>query len=143
MKLLFICGIFATFSANCADFKAKTVNFSQFAAALAKVESNNQPKAIGDNGRAIGILQIQSKCFQDATKYDKELAKFQYKDCFNSQVANRVLYSYCARYEPRALQNGDWETLARLWNGGCGWRSKKGMVKNRLDIYWQKVSSNL
>ena len=143
MKITFILAFFTTFSANCAQFESKTVNFQRFAAALAKVESYNNPKAIGDKGRAIGLLQIQSKCFQDACKYDKELAKFQYKDCFDSRVAVRVLYSYCSRYEPVALKNGDWETCAKLWNGGCNWRSKPAKVKIKLENYWQKVSSNL
>lgn len=143
MKLLFICGIFATFSANCAEIQKKSVTFSQFAAALAKVESNNNPKAIGDNGRAIGLLQIQSKCFQDAAKFDKELNKFSYSHCFDPRVSKRVLWAYCSKYEAKALQNNDWITLAKLWNGGCGWRTKTGAAKNRLDIYVGKLGREL
>ena len=118
-------------------------NFDQFAAALAKVESNNNPKAIGDGGRAKGILQIHEICFIDAAKYDKDLAKYKYSDCFNPQVSKRVLWAYCARYELKALKEGNFEVLARLWNGGCGWRTKTGKVKSNLDNYWNNVSKNL
>ena len=114
-------------------------SFDNFSAALAQVESSGNPKAVGDNGKAKGIFQIHEICFKDAAQYDKELAKFKYNDCFNVQVSKRVLYSYCARYEPKALKAGDWETLARLWNSGPGWAKKK----SKTDSYWEKISRNL
>lgn len=132
---LFICCSFTNSSLG--------LNFDQFAAAVAKVESNNNSKAVGDNGRAKGIYQIHEVCYLDAAKYDKELLKYGYQGCFNPQVSKRVLWSYCKRYEPEALKNGNWEVLARLWNGGCGWRTKTGKVKANLDTYWVKVKSNL
>lgn len=128
---LFICCSFTNSSLG--------LNFDQFAAAVAKVESNNNSKAIGDNGKAKGILQIHEICFRDAAKYDKELAKFRYNDCFNPAVSKRVLWAYCARYEPKALKEGNFEVLARLWNSGPGWAGKK----SKTDNYWSKVKSNL
>ena len=125
-----------------ADFNQKH-SFEDFARAVAKVESNNNSKAIGDNGKARGILQIHEICFNDAAKYDAELLKYGYQGCFNPQVSKRVLWAYCAKYEKEALKNGDFEILAKLWNGGCGWRTKTGKVKSNLDTYWMKVFQNL
>lgn len=118
-------------------------SFDDFARAVAKVESNNNSKAIGDNGKARGILQIHETCFIDAKSFDKELNRFKYNDVFNPQVSKRVLWAYCAKYEKEALKNGNWEILARLWNGGCGWRTKTGKVKSNLDTYWTKVQKSL
>ena len=139
MKLTFIFSIFATFSANCAQFENKTVNFQRFAAALAKVESNNNPKAHNIREDARGLLQVRANYFKDAQKFDKELARFGHNDCFNKQVAIRVFYSYCSRYEPLALKNGDWETLARLHNAGWNWKAKRSATNN----YWRKVKKAL
>lgn len=113
--------------------------FEDFSRALGKVESGNNPKAVGDNGKAKGIFQIHESCFNDSKSFDKELNRFKYSDCFNPAVSKRVLYSYCARYEPQALKSGDWETLARLWNSGPGWAGKK----SKTNTYWSKVSNSL
>lgn len=114
-------------------------DFDDFARAVAKVESNNNSKAIGDNGKARGILQIHEICFIDAKSFDKELNRFKYNDVFNPQVSKRVLWAYCAKYEKEALKNGNFEVLARLWNSGPGWAKKK----SKTDNYWNKVSKNL
>ena len=117
----------------------KKHSFEDFARAVAKVESGGNPKAIGDNGKARGILQIHEICFNDAKSFDKELNRFKYNDVFNPQVSKRVLWAYCAKYEKEALKNGNYEILARLWNSGPGWAKKK----NKTNDYWMKVKSNL
>jgi len=139
MKIKVFVGILGVFGA----ISAHSASFHDFAEAIAQIESRNNPKAIGDNGRAIGNLQIQLKCFQDAAKFDKELAKYQYSHCFDPRVSKRVLWAYCSKYEPRALQNGDWVTLAKLWNSGCGWKSKTGAAKTRAIIYSEKLKKEL
>ena len=118
-------------------------NFEDFAASLAQVESSNNPKAYNSKEIAIGIYQIRPGYFKDAREFDRDLAKYKHSDCYNPLVAKRVIYSYFARYESKALKNGDWEALARAHNGGCGWRTKTGKVKSNLDNYWTKVSKNL
>ena len=121
------------------SLNAAAANFEDFARAIGKVESGGNPKAVGDNGKARGIFQIHEVCFKDAAQFDRELAKFRYSDCFNPAVSKRVLYSYCARYESKALKSGDWETLARLWNSGPAWRNKRAATNG----YWAKVAGNL
>jgi soluble lytic murein transglycosylase-like protein len=136
MKLTLLFLLFSSSISFCADF-------NQFTAALAKVESSNNPKAYNSGEKAIGLYQIRPGYFLDAQKYDKELTKFSHKDCYNPQIAKRVVWAYMSRYEPQALKTGNWEILSRLHNGGCGWRTKSGKVKSNLDNYWSKIYQNL
>ena len=48
------------------------------------------------------------------------------------------MLGYFMRYEPEALANGDWETLARLHNGGPNWREKLVATAR----YWSKVMAH-
>lgn len=118
-------------------------NFDQFAAALAKVESSNNPKAYNSTERAVGLYQVRPAYFRDAAEFDRELAKYSHRDCFDPRVGKRAMWAYFRRYEPQALKNGNWEILSRLHNGGCGWRTKTGKVKSNLDNYWTKISQNM
>lgn len=114
-------------------------NFEDFAKAVAKVESSNNPKAYNHKEKAIGLLQIRPLYFLDAQKFDRELARFSHRDCFDPQVARRVMWAYMARYEPQALREGNYEVLARCHNAGLGWRNKRAATNG----YWAKVAKNL
>lgn len=127
---------------SCSD-NCLSITFDDFARAVAKVESSNNPKAYNSSERAIGIFQVRPGYFKDAQDYDRELLKYKHTDCYNPQIAKRIIWSYFMRYEPQALKNNNWEILSRLHNGGCGWRTKTGKVKSNLDNYWAKVKSNL
>lgn len=118
-------------------------NFEDFTLAIGKVESSNNPKAINKSENALGIYQIRLNYFLDAQKFDPELVKYKHSDCFNPQVSKRVIWAYMAKYDSKSLNTGNWENLAKLHNGGCGWRIKKGQVKTNLENYWRKVSANL
>ena len=58
---------------------------------------------------------------------------------FDPVFARRVCEAYFKKYEKKALDNGDFETLARCHNGGCGW----GKNKSATDKYWQKIKKTL
>ena len=93
---------------------------SRFFDVLGKLESNNNPKAIGDNGLAIGIYQIHRNYFIDATDFDRNLKKYKYNDCFNPEIAKLVVTSYLARY----CRNSTYYDMARCHNSGPGWKNK-------------------
>jgi hypothetical protein len=48
------------------------------------------------------------------------------------------MLSYFARYAPTALAKKDWETLARIHNGG-----PKGHTKKATLGYWSKVQKEM
>ena len=118
---------------------ANGADFNEFCNALAKVESSGNPRAYNAKEKAIGLLQIRPAYFKDAADFDKELSRFSHKDCYNPQVAKRVVWAYMARYESKALKTNDFQSMARSHNGGCGWRSKPTLTNG----YWSKVSKNL
>ena len=108
-------------------------NMDNFLNALAKVESSNNPKAINKKENALGIYQIRPAYFQDSK------VKGNHSQVFDPVFARQVCEAYFKKYEKKALDNGDFETLARCHNGGCGWRKNKSAT----DSYWKKIKKNL
>ena len=121
--------IFSFFVVLCVN----AANMDSFLNALAKVESSNNPKAINKKENALGIYQIRPAYFQDSK------VKGNHSQVFDPVFARSVCEAYFKKYEKKALDNGDFETLARCHNGGCGWRKNKSAT----DKYWQKIKKNL
>ena len=102
--------------------------------AIRQVESSgraNPPD--GDGGKAIGPYQIWRVYWIDARMPDGT-----YEDCRNSAYAERVMLRYWQRYCPAALTAGDWQTLARVHNGGPRGASKKATL-----AYWHRVKAKM
>ena len=121
--------IFSFFVVLCVN----AANMDSFLNALAKVESSNNPKAINKKENALGIYQIRPAYFQDSK------VKGNHSQVFDPVFARRVCEAYFKKYEKKAFDNGDFETLARCHNGGCGWRKNKSAT----DKYWQKIKKTL
>lgn len=98
--------------------------------AIRFVESGNRPNPPdGDGGRSIGPYQIMEAYHRDACG---GLADWQ--RCRGRAYAERTMVKYWQRYCPKALAAGDWETLARIHNGG-----PRGHRKAATRAYWHKV----
>lgn len=109
-----------------------------FFTALHTVESSlNSTPQDGDNGKAIGPFQIWRAYWQDAVAFDPSL-KGKYSDCHNYDYAKRVVRAYLQRYSATAWQQNDFQTLARVHNGG-----PKGASKQATLGYWNKVQNVL
>lgn len=67
---------------------------------------------IGDNGRALGPLQIHRAYHADAR------IGGDYARCADLDYSRRVVTAYLQRYAPAAWASGDVTTLARIHNGG-------------------------
>lgn len=79
---------------------------------LARVESNNNPDAIGDHGRALGAYQIHQVYWEEGTRFLG--VNWPYRAAFNPDKAQAVVRAYLLHY------GGD-KTLAdmaRIHNGG-------------------------
>lgn len=141
LKYLVFCFVFVCFS----GFSASKPNIielnKQFVQIIGKIESNNNDFAIGDKGKAISRYQIWEICYLDAKNYDKSI-KFEYSSLTNKEYAIKVITAYLNRYERKAIQNNDFESLARCWNGGPNWRKKTGKAKINLENYWKKFVDN-
>lgn len=107
-------------------------SLSKLIDAIGVVESNNNDKAVGDNGKSIGRYQIQKAYWIDGTEYLK--VDWPYKDAHDPCKARKVVEAYLMRYG----KGKTIEQLARIHNGGPnGW--KKECTKK----YWERVKKVL
>lgn len=122
---------------------SNNLTFNFFLSALAKVESNNNPKSYNLKENAIGIYQIRELYFIDAQRFNPALKKYNHKDCFDPEVSRLVVTAYLSHYESMSVSVNDWGSLAKCHNGGLNWRKKTGQAKINLDKYWLKVKNHL
>ena len=110
----------------------------KFLDAIRRVETGSLPNAgkgaVGDKGASIGPYQIQRAYHADA-----RMKVGKYEDCSSDATySEQTMLAYFARYAPKALESKDWETLARVHNGG-----PKGHTKKATIGYWAKVKKEL
>ena len=106
-----------------ADVPSELIN------AIHQVETSGRLGPIkGDNGRALGPLQIHRAYWIDAGVPGR------YEDCARLDYSVRVFNAYMARYAP----HGDFETIARIHNGG-----PRGHRKTQTLRYWRAVRKHL
>ena len=122
--------------------------------AIATVESNNDDKAIGDKGRAIGRFQIW-KTYVDEVNRSCKLKKngktFSYedrKDAVKSREMVRIYLEFWGRqYERNTGKKATLEVLAKIHNGHAFWKrsntKKNEQYFKNLASYWIKVSREL
>lgn len=110
----------------------------KFFNALHQVEASGRTgKVIGDSGKALGPLQIHKAYFLDAAAFDKSLGK-DYSKVQDLAFAKRVVRAYLKRYAPNAVKRNDYQTLARIHNGGPIGHKNEATVK-----YWAKVKRHI
>ena len=97
-------------------------------AALIAVESGGNDRAVGDNGRAIGCLQIHAAVVADVNR--RHGTWYTHRGMTNRADAVRVCGLYLRTYAPGKTL----EVQARTWNGGPRGASKPATVG-----YWQRV----
>ena len=94
-----------------------------FFRALHVVETSGRTgPTIGDQGRALGPLQIHRAYHADAR------IGGDYARCADLDYSRRVVTAYLQRYAPQAWAAGDVTTLARVHNGGPRGASKPATV---------------
>lgn len=107
--------------------------------ALIAVESGGNIKAIGDNGNAVGILQIHKEVIIDCNRIvGKKI--FKYDDRFfkarSINIANTYLEHYCS--EARLGHKPLYKDYALCWHYG-----PMGPWMRDKDGYWDKVLAEL
>lgn len=108
----------------------------RFLDALRRVETGGHGSGIGivgDGGRAFGPYQIHKGYWQDSR------VPGSHADCLRDvEYSERVVIAYMKRYAPEALLSHDWQTLARIHNGG-----PKGASKKATLAYWKRVEKEM
>ena len=105
---------------------------SNLISALIIVESSGNDLAIGDNGRAVGPLQIHRGVVQDVNRFTG--SHYRWESMTNRVQARAVCEAYLKHYGRGATT----EQLARRWNGG-----PTGDRKPVTLDYWRRVQRNL
>lgn len=107
-------------------------NLSNLITALIAVESSGNDLAVGDQGKAIGCLQIHRGVVLDVNR----ITGSHYK---HSEMTNRVAArAVCEAYLKAYGKGASTEQLARRWNGG-----PTGDRKSATEAYWSKVKKHL
>jgi len=101
-------------------------------AAIEQVESGGDPTVVGDDGKSIGPYQIQKPYWEDAS-----IAGV-YQSVRHWKYARKTMLCYWQRYCENALLTNDFQTLARVLNGG-----PSGMHYSSTLAYWKKVKKEL
>lgn len=114
------------------------MNYSALITALISVESGGRADAVGDNGKAFGILQIWDVVVKDVNTFYG--TTYTHKDAFNPTKAKTICRCYLKYYAtPARIGNMDpYEAAARIWNGGPNGHRKVATLG-----YWAKVKKAL
>jgi hypothetical protein len=131
MSLLVMSGLLLLSFSSVAHGAKEDSKIEKFLDVLAVVESGNRD-VTGDNGKAIGHYQIWRVYWQDSG------IKGSYSQCHNREYSRRVVMAYWQRYCPQAVKSHDWQTLARIHNGGPNGASKRATV-----AYWRRVQAEM
>ena len=100
--------------------------------ALAMVESGGRCDAVGDKGKAVGILQIWPVMVKDVNRISGR--HYTLKDRLSKQKS----YEICEIYFGKYCKGKSNEYKARCWNGGPqGYKNPKTLK------YWYKVEKEL
>ena len=106
---------------------------SNLISALIIVESSNNDLAIGDQGKAIGCLQIHKAVVLDVNRITG--SNYRWESMTNRAQARAVCEAYL-KYWGKGCTT---EQLARKWNGG----GPSGDKKKATEAYWNKVKKHL
>lgn len=109
------------------------LQLTQLEAAIIQVESGGNQSAVGDGGKAVGILQIH-KCMVDDVNRILGRQEFTYDDRTCPHASIRMFRIYTNHYSYGCTD----EIKARRWNGG-----PKGELKKATDSYWIKVKQQI
>jgi hypothetical protein len=101
---------------------------SNLISALIIVESSGNDQAIGDNGRALGPLQIHRGVVQDVNRITG--SNYRWESMTNRAQARAVCEAYLQHYG----RGKTTEQQARIWNGG-----PTGDRKPVTLAYWRRV----
>lgn len=101
--------------------------------ALVHVESMGNVHAVGDNGKAIGVLQIHKEVIDDVNRAYR--TTYVYSDRKSIEKSREICRKYLILHGGRSASD---EKYARIWNGG-----PTGHRKKSTEQYWRKVMRSM
>jgi hypothetical protein len=107
----------------------KADRYARVLPAIEMVESSGRADAVGDGGKAVGILQIHPVMVADVNRILGE-DRYTLADRLDPAKSREIFRVYSDHY----AKCGDAEKVARNWNGG-----PRGHRKAATVAYWAKV----
>ena len=101
---------------------------------LIAVESNGNDFAKGDNGDAIGCLQIHKEVITDVNRIYGTTYRWP-ESCYIRETSKEICRMYLKHYAP---QKSGAQILSRIWNGGPRGHKKQATLK-----YWERVKKEI
>jgi len=90
------------------------------------IESNHNPEAIGDQGRALGHLQIHAECVEDVNNWYG--TDYCHQDMHIPELAVEVFFKYMAMGETLFIKKytrfPEEQDLVKFWNHGIYYQPK-------------------
>jgi hypothetical protein len=105
--------------------------------AVCRVESNGNPLAVGDGGRAAGIAQIWAITVRDVNRFAG--TKYTLNDRFDVEKSKAIFQLYVNHYGKGQSD----EVKAKIWNGGPNAMKATGQKLTNLNRYWAKIKKHL
>lgn len=106
--------------------------------ALIAVESGGDPLAVGDHGRAIGVLQLHAEYVADVNRIYGKSYRWP-EDCRDKKTSMMIAALYLSYWgsEERLGRAATLEDLAKIHHAGPrGWKKDK-------TNYWDRVKQHL
>lgn len=97
--------------------------------ALSHVESRGSSHLVGDNGKAVGVLQIHKGVVDDVNRAYG--TSYTYEDRKSIDKSREICRKYLLLHGGRSASD---EKYARIWNGGPGGHRKRATRR-----YWARV----
>jgi soluble lytic murein transglycosylase-like protein len=98
---------------------------------IIQVESNGNPTAVGDRGKAVGILQIHPIMIKEANLIIRKPGFYKQEDRLDPVKSIEIFNIYQNHYN----KTKDIKTAALLWNGGPTYHK----FMDKVEKYWAKV----
>lgn len=133
--------LFLVFSLTTLNVHAK--DYSEIVQVLKYVETNNNPKAIGDNGNAYGILQIWEICIDDVNRTYN--TSYRHEDAFDVTCSEEIFTLYInmlfERFRTKYNKEPTEEDIVRSWNGGIykGYKNPKTVKYYKRYLKWRNI----
>ena len=129
--------IIITLIVICSVVKADTKTFIK---ALIMTESSGRSYVTGDNGKAVGCLQIHPCVVKDVNRIYKTHYKLSDRKNIKKSIEMCIKYlkHYGAHYTKKTGLRPTHQVYSRIWNGGVyGWKNKA------TEKYWDKVKYHI
>jgi hypothetical protein len=105
--------------------------------AVCRVESNGNPLAVGDGGKAAGIAQIWAITVRDVNRIAG--TNYTLNDRFDVEKSKAIFQLYVNHYGKGKSD----EVKARIWNGGPNAMKATGKKLANLNAYYAKIQKHL